>query len=98
MTGRQEYDRTKDRQRILGKYMIDTEQCTLQSLEGELTVSTFLHKHKHKLKLYSLPPAWDPVHLQCQFGSVCFELPSATGTWPEKPSLLYCVVLETIKY
>ncbi len=23
MTGRQEYDRTKDRQRILGKYMID---------------------------------------------------------------------------
>jgi hypothetical protein len=24
MTGRQEYDRTKDRQRILGKYMIDT--------------------------------------------------------------------------
>ncbi len=26
MTGRQEYDRTKDRQRILGKYMIDTGQ------------------------------------------------------------------------
>ncbi len=25
MTGRQEYDRTKDRQRILGKYMIDGE-------------------------------------------------------------------------
>ena len=24
MTGRQEYDRTKDRQRILGKYMIDS--------------------------------------------------------------------------
>ncbi len=24
MTGRQEYDRTKDRQRILDKYMIDT--------------------------------------------------------------------------
>jgi hypothetical protein len=23
MTGRQEYDRTKDRQRILGKYMIE---------------------------------------------------------------------------
>jgi hypothetical protein len=28
MTGRQEYDRTKDRQRILGKYMIDEkEKC-----------------------------------------------------------------------
>jgi hypothetical protein len=27
MTGRQEYDRTKDRQRILGKYMIDLRIC-----------------------------------------------------------------------
>jgi hypothetical protein len=26
MTGRQEYDRTKDRQRILGKYMIDEKE------------------------------------------------------------------------
>jgi hypothetical protein len=30
MTGRQEYDRTKDRQRILGKYMIDANICVLQ--------------------------------------------------------------------
>jgi hypothetical protein len=29
MTGRQEYDRTKDRQRILGKYMIDTMHAPL---------------------------------------------------------------------
>ena len=29
MTGRQEYDRTKDRQRILGKYMIDTKNIYL---------------------------------------------------------------------
>jgi hypothetical protein len=28
MTGRQEYDRTKDRQRILGKYMIDKSHTT----------------------------------------------------------------------
>ena len=27
MTGRQEYDRTKDRQRILGEYMIDVVSC-----------------------------------------------------------------------
>ncbi len=29
MTGRQEYDRTKDRQRILGKYMIDGQRLKL---------------------------------------------------------------------
>jgi hypothetical protein len=33
MTGRQEYDRTKDRQRILGKYMIDI----LQKAENRYT-------------------------------------------------------------
>ncbi len=30
MTGRQEYDRTKDRQRILGKYMIDIRTTVIQ--------------------------------------------------------------------
>ena len=29
MTGRQEYDRTKDRQRILDEYMIDTAPCVM---------------------------------------------------------------------
>jgi hypothetical protein len=35
MTGRQEYDRTKDRKRILDKYMIDFTEASCEEGEGK---------------------------------------------------------------
>jgi hypothetical protein len=37
MTGRQEYDRTKDRQRILDEYMIDMVASTMPKPYGDST-------------------------------------------------------------